>query len=81
MIKQFRKGNLYALCFIHDGLYGDPYTWSVNATFSEKLPDGTLKFRGIDTCYLLHKDKSAELIEDDRTYKCGWVNIVTVWNF
>lgn len=80
MVKRFCKGKPYTLCLIKN-VGEEPYTWSVNATFSERLPDGTLKFRGFETDYLLHKDKSAEIVEDDDTHKCGWSNIISGWSY
>ena len=57
MIKRFFKGKPYSLMLARQDENGDPYTWTVNVTFKERLNDNLL-FNGTELSYLIHPDSS-----------------------
>lgn len=57
MVKRFYKGKQYSLMLVRHDENGDPYTWTVNVTFKERV-NGDLLFKAFEFSYLVHPDNS-----------------------
>lgn len=80
MVKRFSKGKPYSLMLARQDENGDPYTWTVNVSFKERVNDNLL-FKGIEYSYLVHPNKSVYFTDGYSNNRCSCVNIVQGWQF
>lgn len=80
MVKDFSKGKSYSLMLAKQDENGDPYTWTVNVTFKERLNDNLL-FNGTELSYLVHPDNSVYYTDGYSNNRCHCANIVQGWQF
>ena len=80
MIKRFFKGKPYSLMLVKADENGDPYTWTVNVTFKERVNDNLL-FKGIEYSYLVHPDNFVYYTDGYTNNRCHCANIVQGWQF
>ena len=80
MIKRFFKGKPYSLMLAKADENGDPFTWTVNVSFKERVNDNLL-FKGIEYSYLVHPDNSVYYTDGYTNNRCHCVNIVQGWQF
>lgn len=80
MIKRFFKGKPYSLLLARQDENGDPYTWTVNVSFKERVNDNLL-FKGIEYSYLVHPDNSVYCTDGYTNNRCHCANIVQGWQF
>lgn len=80
MVKRFFKGKLYSLMLARQDENGDPYTWTVNVSFKERVK-GDLLFKAFEFSYLVHPDKSVYYTNGYSNNRCYCTNIVQGWQF
>lgn len=80
MIKRFFKGKPYSLMLAKQDENGDPYTWTVNVIFKERV-NGHLFFKGTEYSYLVRPDNSVYYTDGYLNNRCSCVNIVHGWQF
>lgn len=80
MIKRFFKWKPYSLMLVKQDENNDPYTWTVNVTFKERVNDNLL-FKGIEYSYLVHPDNSVCYTDGYSNNRCYCANIVHGWQF
>lgn len=80
MVKRFYKGKQYSLMLARHDENGDPFTWTVNVTFKERVK-GDLLFKAFEFSYLVHPDKSVYYTNGYSNNRCHCANIVHGWQF
>ena len=69
MVKRFFKGKPYSLMLAKQDENGDPYTWTVNVTFKERVR-GDFLFKAFEFSYLVHPDKSVYYTDGYSNNRC-----------